>query len=77
MKEQQIFNHELARTARIVMALRIILRPYEDFNNTGARDFAWGELMKEGLVDDDGVLSEIPIELWVLINNDIGQVGVF
>lgn len=64
---------DIAETAMIVSALRILLRNEYNLVNTSAIDQAFGILEKHGLLDEGGNLN-IPQELWVLINADIKQV---
>ncbi len=67
---EQPYNKDLANTARIVFALRVILRTEQTINDTSVISMAWDILRKSGLVHND-ILLGIPQELMVLVNSDL------
>lgn len=70
MKEHEVFNHDLAKTAEAVMNIRILLRHPDPQQQEKAHAYLESNgFFKEGMLF-------IPNELWVLINADISPHGI-
>jgi len=73
----EVFRRDIAETAILVNALRIILRTdYASAATEGAKLQAWDTLKQAGIAKEGGLL-DIPPELAMLVYINLKGVGLF